>query len=96
MENLSSAQIDAVTTVTSALGSPLRIRIILLLRDRDHVVHELVRALNQSQPLISQHLRVLKRAGIVESERTGREVTYRLSRPEVVGLLIEALKISRV
>ena len=65
--------------IISALDSVLRIRIVLALRGRDHVVHELVSSLGKSQPLISQHLRVLKRAGIVNSQRSGREVVYRLN-----------------
>lgn len=57
-------------------------------------VHELVKATGKSQPLISQHLRVLKQAGIVSSERNGREVTYSLVAPEVLTLLEDAAKIA--
>ena len=37
-----------------------------------------------SQPNASQHLAVMRAAGVVESERTGREVFYRLADPDVV------------
>ncbi|NTS21867.1 winged helix-turn-helix transcriptional regulator, partial [Bacteroides fragilis] len=57
-----------------ALDSPLRITLVLALNRHDHYVHELVAATDKSQPLISQHLRVLKDAGIVDSKRSGREV----------------------
>lgn len=55
---------SAAASVIAALDSPLRISIITRLAERDHYVHELVKATGKSQPLISQHLRVLKQAGL--------------------------------
>ena len=85
-----SFDISAAATVISALDSPLRIDIIQRLAERDHYVHELVAATGKSQPLISQHLRVLKRANIVDSERLGREVRYSLAAPKVLPLIADA------
>ncbi|WP_306507419.1 helix-turn-helix transcriptional regulator [Corynebacterium sp.] len=85
-----SFDVDSAATVISALDSPLRINIIQRLAARDHYVHELVAATGKSQPLISQHLRVLKRANIVDSERLGREVRYTLAAPKVLPLLADA------
>ncbi len=62
-----------------ALDSFIRLRIIELLAERDHFVYELVDALDSSQPLISQHLRVLRKAKIVDCARNGRLITYTLS-----------------
>ena len=61
-----------------ALAAPVRIAIVLQLRTSPRCVHELVDALAVTQPLISQHLRVLKAAGVVRGDRRGREVVYRL------------------
>jgi len=61
-----------------ALAAPVRIAIVLQLRSGGRCVHELVDVLGVTQPLISQHLRVLKSAGVVHGERHGREVVYRL------------------
>ena len=77
----------------SALDSPLRLRILILLADRGHFVHELVGKLEKSQPLISQHLRVLKSAGLVRSERSGREVIYSLSSTKSIRLINTAAKL---
>ncbi|MBG6122075.1 ArsR/SmtB family transcription factor [Corynebacterium aquatimens] len=71
----------------SALDSPLRLRILILLDEGPHVVHQLVTKLDKSQPLISQHLRVLKKAGLVEAERSGREVVYSLTADDIVAVL---------
>lgn len=83
----SHAPLAGAAAIIAALDSPLRLEIIYLLAQREHYVHELVSQVHKSQPLVSQHLRVLKRSGIVDSERTGREVTYRLARPKVLKLI---------
>ncbi|AGF73073.1 ArsR/SmtB family transcription factor [Corynebacterium halotolerans] len=73
--------LDTATKVIGALDSRLRMEIVLRLSDREHYVHELVVELGKSQPLISQHLRVLKKSGLVDSRRRGREMVYRLIQP---------------
>ena len=47
-----------------ALAAPVRIAIVLQLRESSRCVHELVDALGVPQPLVSQHLRILKAAGV--------------------------------
>ena len=80
-------KLEHTAGIIGALDSPMRLQILLLLHARDHVVHELVRVLGKSQPLVSQHLRVLKNAGLVGSSRSGREVVYRLAVPGVIATL---------
>lgn len=73
-----------------ALAAPVRIAIVLQLRVAERCVHELVEALNVSQPLISQHLRVLKSSGVVYGERHGREVVYRLVDEHLAHIVVDA------
>lgn len=87
------AELESAEILFSALDSPLRLRILVLLAERGHFVHELVSKLNKSQPLISQHLRVLKTSGLVNSERSGREVIYTLSSPKSIKLIQTATKL---
>ena len=47
-------------------------------------VGRLAKAIGASQPNVSQHLAVLRSAGLVEAERNGREVRYRLADPDVM------------
>src|SRR5699024_8998427 len=61
-----------------ALSAPLRIGIVLQLREGPRCVHELVDALGVTQPLVSQHLRVLKASHVVSARRRGRESHYEL------------------
>ncbi len=64
-----------------ALAEPLRWRIVELLAREELCVCHLVDELGVNQPLVSHHLRALREAGIVESERFRYWTYYRL-RPE--------------
>lgn len=74
-----------------ALAAPVRIAIVLQLRESQRCVHELVDALGVTQPLISQHLRVLKSAGVVQGDRHGREVVYRLVDSHLSHIVVDAV-----
>jgi ArsR family transcriptional regulator len=62
-----------------ALGDENRLRILMLLRERDLCVLEVVGALGISQPLASSHLAVLREAGLATARREGRRIRYSLS-----------------
>lgn len=74
-----------------ALAAPVRIAIVLQLRQSGRCVHELVDALDVPQPLVSQHLRILKQAGVVSSARAGREVLYRLVDHHLAHIVVDAV-----
>ena len=75
------------------LGHPARIRILELLSERDHAVHELLDKISIEPSNLSQQLAVLRRASLVVSDRRGGEVTYSVSAPEVRDLLLAARRI---
>jgi DNA-binding transcriptional ArsR family regulator len=64
----------------AALADGTRCALVDLLRERPRAVHELAAAFSISRPAISRHLRVLKDAGLVAEERSGRENVYALKR----------------
>jgi len=70
--------------VLKILASPRRLDILHRLADGPLEVGRLAQATGASQPNISQHLSVMRAAGIVEAERDGRETRYRLVDPEVL------------
>jgi DNA-binding transcriptional ArsR family regulator len=70
--------------VLKTLASPRRLEILHRLADGPREVGRLATELGVSQPNVSQHLAVMRAAGIVDAERTGREVRYRLSDPDVM------------
>jgi ArsR family transcriptional regulator, zinc-responsive transcriptional repressor len=83
--------LSAAGDLLRALAAPVRIAIVLELREHDRCVHELVETLGVAQPLISQHLRVLKAAGVVRGERHGREVVYRLVDEHLSHIVVDAV-----
>ena len=74
-----------------AVTAPVRLAIIDLLADAPLCVHELVDALSIPQPLVSQHLKVLRSARLVDTSRRGREVTYTLVDQHVAHIVRDAL-----
>lgn len=62
----------------SALGDPNRRAIVELLRPGERSVREIADALPISRPAVSQHLRVLKEAGLVAEQARGTRRLYRL------------------
>ena len=75
------------------LGHPARIRILELLAERDHAVHELLEQIAIEPSNLSQQLAVLRRTSMVVSDRRNGEVVYSISVPEVRDLLLAARKI---
>jgi DNA-binding transcriptional ArsR family regulator len=80
MDEITALQAEVLKT----LASPRRLEIIHRLAEGPCEVGRLAEEIGASQPNISQHLAVLRAAGIVEAERDGREVRYRLTDPDVV------------
>jgi DNA-binding transcriptional ArsR family regulator len=83
--------LDATGELLRALAAPVRIAIVLQLRESHRCVHELVDALGVPQPLVSQHLKILKAAGVVAGERSGREVLYRLADHHLAHIVVDAV-----
>jgi DNA-binding transcriptional ArsR family regulator len=70
----------------SVLSDPTRQNVISLLRSRPSTVGELASRLPVSRPAVSQHLQVLKAAGLVEEERRGTRHYFRLNPASLADL----------
>lgn len=70
-----------------ALQHPLRLAILNVIGEDEACVCHLSTALRASQPTVSQHLMLLRRAGLVASRREGKNVYYRQADPQVADLL---------
>lgn len=90
-----AAALEGAGELLRALAAPVRIAIVLALLDREQCVHELVGTLGVTQPLVSQHLRVLKSAGVVVGQRTGREILYRLVDDHLAHIVTDAVAHAR-
>jgi DNA-binding transcriptional ArsR family regulator len=64
--------------IFAALSHPLRQQILLALRDEPASVRALTEAAQVSQPVMSQHLKVLRNAGLVSAQAKGMQRLYQI------------------
>ena len=84
---LSQSYLRDLKAFHRALGDVTRLRAVqILVTEGELSVSELVARLRISQPLMSWHLRRLRRAGIVKTERVGREVRCSFDRERFADL----------
>lgn len=84
--------LEAASELLKTLAAPVRLAILIELSESPRFVHDLVDTLGVSQPLVSQHLRVLRSARLVTAERRGRETEYRLSDEHVAHIVHDAVR----
>jgi ArsR family transcriptional regulator len=89
---LTAEQAAVIAPMFKALGDPVRLRLMSMIASQPEAcVCELTGAFDLSGPTISHHLRVLRDSGLVECERRGTWVYYRM-RPEAVQRLAALLE----
>ncbi|MEU8345733.1 DUF5937 family protein [Spirillospora sp. NPDC048832] len=77
---------ETVTLRLEALAHPVRLRLLRTLARGPHTTGELAHAWELSPPEVSRHLAVLRRAGLLTSQRQGRYVRYSLNLPDLTAL----------
>jgi len=92
MTKPSDAEIRATVEVLKAIASPVRLAIVLQLANEPRCVHDLVESIGASQPVVSQHLRVLRTMRLVSGTRRGHEVVYSLEDEHVAHIARDALR----
>lgn len=74
----------AAARICRALTDPKRLALLALLRDGERSAGALAGALGCPLPNASQHLAVLRQAGLVVARRDGTSILYRLAAPEIL------------
>jgi len=87
-----SAVIAGAVELLKVLGSVARLTLVLELDRGERCVHELVEATGMTQPLVSQHLRILRSAGVVGTRRRGREIAYSLTDAHLAHIATDAVR----
>jgi ArsR family transcriptional regulator len=75
-------RLSEMAELFAALADKTRLRVLNLMREDEICVCFFSEALGESQPKISRHLAVLRKAGLVESRRDGKWMHYRIAVPE--------------
>ena len=87
-KTLDIKKIEKVAFILKAIGNPLRISIINILRIHEELsVTEISNLLDAEQSLVSHNLLNMKLKGILESRREGKNIYYRLKLMEVLKVI---------
>ena len=80
-------QYNEITEKFKALAHPARLKILANLMKGECCVGDMQRCLSLSQPNVSQHLGVLKDAGIINGRREKNKICYRISDKKIKTIL---------
>ncbi|WP_430392240.1 ArsR/SmtB family transcription factor [Dyella sp. 20L07] len=78
---------DEAVTVLKAMGSPNRLMLLCQLLEGERSVNDLADALGLAQSVVSQHLSLLRRDGLVAGRRDGQSIYYAIRDERVRGLM---------
>ncbi len=78
------------------IAQATRIQILLIISVREACVCHLEAYLGERQAAISQHLMILRDAGLVTTNRDGHNIYYRLAKPEVMDIVYQAARFSGI
>jgi rhodanese-related sulfurtransferase len=92
--SLKTAVYDQIARIGQAASSPSRLELLDLLSQGPRTVEALAQQTSQSVATTSHHLQVLRRARLVEAEKAGLYVTYRLADPQVETFLLEMRRLA--
>ncbi len=89
-------QLDLIAVLAKCLGDENRLRILLCVMDGKKSVSQIVESLGLSQPLVSHHLKELKRTLLVDIERRGPFIYYEITEKSIFSILqqLETLAIT--
>jgi len=85
-----------ISNIFKVLGAPFRIRLLYALGDGEACVCHLESVLKRRQAYISQHLMVLRDAGILEAQRDGKYIFYRVADQKIFDLITAVGAISGI
>ncbi|HEX2981419.1 MAG TPA: metalloregulator ArsR/SmtB family transcription factor [Anaerolineaceae bacterium] len=86
----------SISKTLALIGQPARVQILLAISTQEACVCHLEAIIHARQASISQHLMVLRKAGLVITKRDGHNIFYRLANPEVVSILRRAALLAGV
>ena len=86
-----SAQDEELAILCKALAHPARVRILKVLMGRACICGEIVQVMHLAQSTVSEHLRILKQAGLVQGDIDGPRICYCIN-PKMLNRLKELIE----
>ncbi len=78
---------ERIAEILKAMGHPTRVRILKYLSDGEKCVKEVWQELGLPQPTVSQHMNMLKNAGIISYRKDGVKTCYKVEDPRVIEII---------
>ncbi len=78
--------------VFKALSDPTRLKILECIRKGERCICEIIPYTKKSQPCVSQHLKVMKNAGIIDERKDGTRIMIKASNPEIFDIIKQVKK----
>ena len=76
-------------TVFKALGDPTRLKILDIIQHGEKCICEIIPYTKKSQPNVSQHLKILKNAGIIIERKNGTKTMLKVSNNQIYQIIKE-------
>jgi len=76
-----------VVTVFKALADPTRLKILECVKDGEKCICDIIPYTSKSQPNVSQHLKVLKNAGIIDERKEGTNVWINVTHKDIFRII---------
>jgi len=73
--------------IFNALGDEVRLNIVFFLKNGEKCACEIPSAVGRAQPTVSQHLKILKEAGVLKARRQGKMIMYSVCCPQVAEII---------
>ena len=81
--------------VFKALADPTRLKILECIKDGEKCICEVIPYTGKSQPNVSQHLKVLKTAGLIDERKEGTRILIKASNQEIFNVINSVKKLER-
>ena len=94
--NILAAPETQLSRLFSIIGQPVRIQILAIIQQEPACVCHFEAVLGLRQASISQHLMLLRKAGLVATQREGRNIFYRLAQPNILDVIGQAAVVSGI
>lgn len=83
-ERIDPTILEMHAKVCRTMAHPIRLALLNALRDGERTVGDLAEAIGATQPLVSQHLAVLRNQGLLRNRRNGSEIYYWIAYPKMI------------
>ncbi len=84
--NMQAQVFEQAAALFAVLATPIRLRVLSALCEREKSVNELLLDIDTTQPNLSQHLAVLHKSGVLAKRKEGTQVIYRVQSEQAVAL----------